>query len=80
MTLFSCSALDQIKEEQACIFDKDYKFSLNTKVEEIYKIFSEKNEKITIEIFPISPDYFIYNRENYFGKIATFFTNNILKF
>lgn len=69
-----CSAVDQTKEEQVCVFDKDYKFSLNTKVEEIYKIFSEKNEKITLEIFPISPDYFIYNRFwenskfNYFYK------------
>lgn len=69
----------ETKEMQNCNIIENNNFYVNTKIEEIYKVYAEKDENITMYFYPISPDYNIYTRHYYVDKkpILTVFTNNL---
>lgn len=73
-----CWPMDPTQEDQICVYDKSFKFNPNYTVSDLYKIYSDKNEKIKVTFYPISPDYFPYYR--YYSEktpLLTIFTNNL---
>lgn len=49
------------KNYEDCLFDEKKYNYLNTKYTKYYKIHSDKSEQIEIILYPISPDYFVYD-------------------